>query len=114
MSPESATTNDVGIAQVTSWTLGADANSEYSLTAQVQSSDIDPVVFTARAKAGGAGKLAITLQPSSPAESGTPFVQQPVIQVVDRLGNPASQAGVMVTAEVSSGPSRNTLEALPR
>jgi adhesin/invasin len=104
VSPEIASTNGDGIAQVTSWTLGT-ANGQYSLRAQVQSSNIDPVVFTASAKAGAAGHLAITLQPSSPAESGAPLTRQPVIQVVDQLGNPASQPDVVVTATVSSGPS---------
>ena len=105
VSPESVTTNDAGIAQVTSWTLGTTASGRYSLTAQIQSSALEPVVFTASVKAGADGRLAITLQPSSSAESGAPFAQQPVVQVVDQLGNPASQPDVTVTATVSSGPS---------
>jgi hypothetical protein len=53
---------------------------------------------------GPAARLAITLQPSLNAQSGVPFLQQPVIQVVDAAGNPVSQGGVPVTATVASGP----------
>ncbi len=110
VSPEIASTDGDGVARVTSWTLGT-ANGQYSLRAQVETSNISPVVFTAGAKAGAAGRLAITLQPSSPAASGAPFAGQPVIQVVDQLGNPAAQPGVLVTATVSSGPSGSLASA---
>lgn len=50
-----------------------------------------------------ATKLGITTQPSSSAQSGVAFSQQPVIQLQDVGGNPVSQAGVSVTASVFSG-----------
>jgi len=105
VSPTSVTTDERGIAQVTSWTVGRTAGVRYSLTARVESSGGTPVVFFADAKAGAAGKLQITVQPSGTARSGTPLDRQPVIRVVDQLGNPAPQAGVTITATLSSGPS---------
>ncbi len=53
--------------------------------------------------AGTATKLAITTQPSSSAQSGVGFAQQPAIQLQDNAGNPVSQAGVVVTATINSG-----------
>ena len=53
--------------------------------------------------AGAASGLAITTQPSSTAQSGSPFSQQPVIQLQDALGNAVSQSGVVVTAAIASG-----------
>jgi adhesin/invasin len=103
VSPETATTNAQGVAQV-SWTLGSTANVAYSLTARVESSAVPPVRFSATARAGAAGRLRIEVQPSSPTQSGTAFAQQPVVQVVDQNGNPAPQPGLAVTATVSSGP----------
>jgi hypothetical protein len=103
VSPETATTNEEGIAQV-SWTLGTTANVEYSLTARVEASSIPPVRFTARARPGSAGGLRVAQQPSSPTQSGTAFARQPVIQVVDQQGNPTPQGGLTVTATISSGP----------
>jgi adhesin/invasin len=104
VSPETAVTNEQGLAQV-SWTLGSTANVQYSLTARVESSSLAAVRFSATAQAGAAGRLTVAVQPSSPTQSGTPFAQQPAIQVADQNGNPAAQPGVTVTATISSGPS---------
>jgi hypothetical protein len=109
VSPEIATTNEQGIAQV-SWTLGGTAT-QYSLTARIESSPIEPIRFSATARAGAAGRLRIAAQPSSPTQSGTAFAQQPVIQVVDRNGNPTPQPGLTVTAAISSGPAGTLLGA---
>jgi hypothetical protein len=103
VSPETAVTNEQGIAQV-SWTLGSTATSGYTLTARIDGAAAT-VRFSATARAGAAGRLRITTQPSSPTQSGTPFAQQPVIQVVDQNNNPTPQAGLSVTATISSGPS---------
>ncbi len=105
VSPGTVTTDQLGKAQVTSWTLGRTAGVRYSLSARVQSSTGDPVVFSADARAGAAGRLDIVVQPSAMAGSGTPFARQPAIQVEDQLGNPARQAGVRISATLSSGPS---------
>src|SRR5205823_313104 len=53
--------------------------------------------------AGTATQLSITTQPSSSAQSGTAFAQQPVVQLRDASGNPVSQAGVTVTAAIATG-----------
>lgn len=53
---------------------------------------------------GPAARLVVTTQPSTSAQSSVPFLQQPVIQLVDAAGNPVSQGGVLVTATVASGP----------
>ncbi|MBA3346822.1 MAG: Ig-like domain-containing protein [Gemmatimonadales bacterium] len=102
VSPTTAITNELGVAQA-GWTLGRSANLQYSLSAQIQSGG-DPVVFSAIASAGAAGRLAVRTQPPTTARSGDAFGRQPVIQVVDQLGNPASQPGVRITATLSSGP----------
>jgi Bacterial Ig-like domain (group 1) len=104
VSPETAITNELGVAQV-NWTLGSTANISYTLTARIESSTIEPVQFSAIARPGDAGRLRIAVQPSSPTPSGTAFATQPVIQLEDQNGNPTPQAGVTVTAEISSGPS---------
>jgi hypothetical protein len=110
VSPESATTNEQGVAQV-SWTLGSTANIQYTLTARIEASTIAPVRFLAMARPGNAGRLRVAVQPSSPTPSGTPFATQPVIQLEDQNGNPAPQAGVTVTATVSSGPTGSLANA---
>lgn len=104
VSPTTVTTNPLGVAQVTSWTLGKSAGVQYSLTARIQSAGNTPVTFTATARAGAAGKLQITVQPSPTAQSGVPLSRQPVIQVQDEPGNPSPQAGLVITATLSSGP----------
>ncbi len=104
VSPETATTNEQGVAQV-SWTLGSTANVPYTLTARIESSSVPPVQFSAIARPGDAGRLRIMVQPSSPTQSGTAFATQPVIQLEDQNGNPTPQAGVNVMATISSGPS---------
>jgi hypothetical protein len=110
VSPEMAVTNDQGIAQV-SWTLGSTANVSYTLTARIESSTIQPVQFSALARPGDAGRLSVAVQPSSPTPSGVAFATQPVIQLEDQNGNPTPQAGVTVTATVSSGPSGSLTNA---
>jgi hypothetical protein len=98
-------TDQNGIAQVTSWTLGRTAEVQYKLTARIQSSTIEPVVFSATAHAGAAGRLAITVQPPTATQSGVAFAPQPEVQVVDQAGNPAPQGGVAIVATIASGPS---------
>src|SRR5213076_2861714 len=53
--------------------------------------------------AGAATQLTVTTQPSSTAQGGVAFAQQPVIQVRDASGNAVSQAGVTVTAAIATG-----------
>jgi adhesin/invasin len=101
VSPLSVTTDQAGVAQVTSWTLGTAANVQYSLTARIASSELSPVIFSAMAGAGAAGRLLVNTQPSTSAQNGAPLSVQPVIQVTDRNGNPTP--GIRVTASVTRG-----------
>jgi adhesin/invasin len=110
VSPTSVATDVHGIAEVTSWTLGRTADTRYTLSARLPSGN--PVTFTADAKAGAAGRLEIVVQPSSTAQSGAALSQQPSVQVLDELGNPARQAGVTVNVTLASGPA-GTLQGAP-
>jgi adhesin/invasin len=103
VSPLSVTTDQAGVARVTSWTLGTAANVQYSLTARIASSELPPVIFSAMAGAGAAGRLLVTTQPSTSAQNGAPLSVQPVIQVTDRNGNPTPESGIRVTASVTTG-----------
>src|SRR5439155_753912 len=53
--------------------------------------------------AGAATQLTLTTQPSSTAQSGVAFAQQPVVQLRDGAGNAVSQSGVTVTAAIATG-----------
>src|SRR5207237_1317739 len=53
--------------------------------------------------AGTATQLTLATQPSTTAQSGVAFAQQPVVQLRDGAGNPVSQAGVTVTAAIATG-----------
>jgi uncharacterized protein YccT (UPF0319 family) len=53
--------------------------------------------------AGAATQLTITTPPSTTAQSGVAFAQQPAIQLRDVSGNLVSQAGVVVTAAIATG-----------
>jgi adhesin/invasin len=106
VSPVAAVVTDPsGVAQVASWTLGKAADVQYKLTARIQSSSIEAVVFSAIAHAGAAGRLDITVQPPPATQSGVVFAPQPEVRVVDQAGNPVPQAGVTIAATIASGPS---------
>src|SRR3979409_2572715 len=66
-------------------------------------------MFPASGAAGGATKLVITTQPSTPAASGVAFTTQPVVQLRDANNNDVAQAGSVVTASVAVGPAGATL-----
>jgi adhesin/invasin len=103
VSPATVSTDEHGVAQVASWTLGPTANILYSLSASIAGSGLSPVVFSATAKSGAAGRLQIVTQPSSTAQNGAPLPVPPVVQVTDRNGNPAPQGNVSIRATISSG-----------
>ena len=52
---------------------------------------------------GAPVKLAITTQPSTAAQSGIAFAQQPSVQLLDMFDNPVPQSGVTVSTTVASG-----------
>ena len=111
VSPSSVSSDELGVARVTSWTLGRSAGVRYTLTARIQGAGNDPVVFSATAHAGAAGNLQISVQPSPTAQSGVAFSRQPVIQVEDGLGNPSPQSDLVITATLLSGPARTLQHA---
>src|SRR2546425_1086029 len=53
--------------------------------------------------AGAATQLTLTTQPSTTAQNGVAFAQQPVVQLRDANGNAVSQAGGTVTAAIATG-----------
>jgi hypothetical protein len=103
VSPSTVATDEHGVAQVASWTLGPTANLQYSLSAGIAGSGLAPVIFSATAKSGAAGRLQIVTQPSSTAQNGAPLPVPPVVQVTDQNGNPAGQGNVSIQATISSG-----------
>jgi hypothetical protein len=103
VSAATTSTDAQGNASVT-WTLGALAGLGANLaTATIVGLSGSPVIFTATIAGGAADHLTITTQPSTLAQSGVVLAQQPVIQLQDVSGNPASQAGVVITAAIASG-----------
>ena len=63
-----------------------------------------PLTFSSTATAGQAATLALVTQPASTAQSGVKLSRQPRVQLRDGLGNPVAQSGLVVTAELASGP----------
>ena len=61
------------------------------------------VEFSATATAGAPARLSILTQPSANAVSGVVLGQQPVIQLLDAGGNPATQSGVAVQVAIATG-----------
>jgi hypothetical protein len=99
VSPATSTTDQSGRATA-AWTLGSSPGAN-TLSAVV--SGIGVAQFSATAVAGAANRLSIQTQPSTTAVSGVALSQQPVIQLIDAQGNPATQSGVQVTATIASG-----------
>src|SRR5205823_6045374 len=96
-----ATTNASGAASFTDLSItgtAGDRTLSFSATGLTAATS-----GTITITAGTATQLSITTQPSSSAQSGAAFAQQPVIQVRDASGNPVSQNGVTVTAAIATG-----------
>jgi hypothetical protein len=99
VTPTTSTTDASGRATA-AWTLGP-VPAENTVSAVV--SGIGVAEFSAHATAGAPARLTIQTQPSSSAVSGVALGQQPIIQLLDALGNEAKQAGVTVTVSIASG-----------
>ncbi len=95
-------TNALGIASLTSWTLGAAAGTN-TVTATAAGLSGSPVTFnaTGTAVAQPATQLAIVTQPSG-AVSGVPFATQPVIEVRDANGDRVITAADAITVSKTS------------
>src|SRR5207247_2590516 len=103
----SSVTGATGIASATR-VLGPTAGPQ-GATATVTGLTGSPVPFAATATAGGATKLVITTEPSTPAASGVAFSTQPVVQLRDANNNNVAQAGTVIAASVVVGPAGATL-----
>src|SRR5439155_654344 len=101
----STTTNASGVATGTLSATVAESKTVSATLNGVAGTQTATVVVNA----GPATQLTITTQPSPTATSGAAFNPQPVLQVRDGAGNPASGAGVVVTAVIASGPAGATL-----
>src|SRR5439155_1388164 len=102
-----STTNSSGVASFTNLSISGTAGGyplSFSATGLTTATS-----GTITLSAGPAAQLTITTQPSPTATSGAAFTSQPVLQVRDGAGNPASGAGVSVTAVIASGPASATL-----
>jgi hypothetical protein len=93
------TTGPNGIASA-SWELGASAGPE-SLRGSINGNQAADVTITATVTTPP--RLSLLTPPSPSPQSGIPFFEQPVVQLSDPNGAPIAQAGVAVTASVSSG-----------
>ncbi|HTT67876.1 MAG TPA: hypothetical protein VMF70_07605, partial [Gemmatimonadales bacterium] len=94
------TTNASGIAQVTSWTLGAAAGTN-TLTATSTGLTGSPLTFTATGTAGAATQIAINAGNNQSATAGTAVSVAPSVIVRDANNNPVS--GASVTFAVATG-----------
>ncbi len=63
-----------------------------------------PITFHSTATVGSAGQLSISRQPSASAASGVAFATQPQVQLRDANGNPVSQAGIAIQAQIAASP----------
>jgi hypothetical protein len=97
----SVATDASGVATFTNLALSGPAGS-YQLkfaSPTLASATSNPVVLGA----GAGAALSVTTQPSSQAVSGTPFAQQPAIQLRDAAGNAVALANVAIGAAIQSG-----------
>lgn len=96
-----ASTNEGGIAVFANLAISG-ASGTYGLNftgASVAGVISEEIVIGAGQPSG----LRVTTQPPTTAESGAPLSRQPKIRLVDQAGNHVSEAGVPVTAGISTG-----------
>jgi adhesin/invasin len=100
VAPATVSSDAAGVASASSWILGPTAGTNNN-TVQATASGLtgSPVIFTASGIAGPAAQLTYVTQPSTSAQSGVAFAQQPVLLLGDASNNPV--AGTVVTATVS-------------
>ena len=95
-----------GVATFSGLTIDK-AGTGYTLTAAAGAGLTTGTSSPFSVTAATAGKLVLSTQPSTTAQSGVPLLRQPVVQIQDANGNPVSQAGVVVSALAT--PSGGTL-----
>jgi hypothetical protein len=95
------TTNSSGTASYTDLEItGLPGNRTLSFSSAGLTPAISSTISVGLAPAT---QLSVSTQPSPSAVSGAPFGIQPGIQLLDALGSPVSQSGVVVTATIASG-----------
>ena len=96
-----ASTNDQGLAVFSNLGIsGASGTYQLNFTGANVTGVLSENILLS---AGSATKLAIVTQPSSAANTGVTFDRQPVLRIVDAIGNPVASANVTVTAAIASG-----------
>src|SRR5207302_1742788 len=96
-----ATTTETGVATFTNLAITGAAGDRTLSFSATGLTGVNSATVTLTA--GTATQLTVTTEPSTTAQSGVAFTQQPVIQVRDASGNPVNQAGVTVTAAIATG-----------
>ncbi|MFL5401526.1 MAG: Ig-like domain-containing protein [Gemmatimonadales bacterium] len=76
----------------------------YPTTAAASDLTNSPLSFASNAVAAPSPALVLLVSPSSAAQAGVPFPQQPELQLEDPFGAPLHQADVLVTAAIATGP----------
>jgi len=99
VTPATSSTDAAGQATA-AWTMGG-TPAPNTVSAVV--SGIGVAEFSATATAGAPARLSILTQPSANAVSGAALGQQPVVQLLDAGGNPATQSGVTVQVVIAAG-----------
>jgi hypothetical protein len=102
VTPSQAVTNSAGEATA-NWRLGSETGPQTVVAQLVVSDTVEPQVeeFTAQAGPGAPDTLIAKSPTSQPGRRGEEVGTQPVVQVVDRFGNPVPQ--VSVAWQVSTG-----------
>src|SRR5205823_5829103 len=85
-----ATTTETGVATFTNLAITGTAGDRTLSFSATGLTSVNSATVTITA--GAATQLTVTTEPSSTAQSGVPFAQQPVIQLRDASGNPVSQS----------------------
>ena len=97
------TTNAEGVATFTNLAI---TGSSPSYTLSFGAPGLQSVTSRAITMSGGTSSatgLSIIVQPASSARSGQPLEQQPMVRLVDESGFAVHEAGVIVTAAISTG-----------
>jgi hypothetical protein len=97
-----AVSDSLGIAAVTSWTLGSSTGPN-SLTATATGLTGSPVTFNATATAGPPGSIAVTAGTGQLATVNTAVPIAPAVTVLDQFTNPVPGASVTWTVTAGGG-----------
>ena len=97
----SANTDANGLATFSG--LGISASAAGNFTISFSSGSLTGTSSGTIAVTMPATQLFVATQPSGTASSGTAFSVQPSVQILDAVGIPVNQAGILVTAAVTGG-----------